>query len=93
MVQLFPDRYEGHFNLGQVYLRLGKPKEAAEAFAKAAELSPTGEAYLGWASALAEAGQAKEAAEVLRKGLTPERSPAYHLALAQALYASGARAE
>ncbi|MEN2982163.1 MAG: tetratricopeptide repeat protein [Thermus sp.] len=93
MVRVFPERYEGHFNLGQVYLRLGKPQEAAGAFAKAAELSPSEEAYLGWASALAQAGQAKEAAEALKKGLTPERSPAYRLALAQALYAAGARVE
>ncbi|MFN4071360.1 MAG: tetratricopeptide repeat protein, partial [Thermus caldifontis] len=54
MVRVFPDRYEGHFNLGQVQLRLGRPKEAAEAFAKAVELSPTEEAYLGWASALTQ---------------------------------------
>ncbi|WP_018111322.1 tetratricopeptide repeat protein [Thermus igniterrae] len=93
MVRVFPDRYEGHFNLGQVYLRLGKPQEAAEAFARAAELRPTEEAYLGLSTALLQAGQAKEAAEALKKGLTPERSLAYRLALAKALYASGARAE
>ncbi|MCH1927387.1 hypothetical protein L6232_21530, partial [Shewanella sp. C31] len=32
-------------------------------------------------------------AAALKRGWRPERSPAYHLALAQALYASGARAE
>ncbi|KHG65375.1 tetratricopeptide repeat protein [Thermus sp. 2.9] len=93
MTQVFPDRYEGYYNLGQVYLRLAKPKEAAEAFSKAVELNPTEEAYLGLASALSQAGQAQEAAQALKRGLTPERTPAYRLALAQALYAAQAWVE
>ncbi len=56
-------------------------------------IKPTEEAYLALAAALGQAGKAKEAAEALRKGLLPERSLAYRLALAQALYAAGSRAE
>ena len=91
MTRVFPDRYEGHFNLGQVYLRLGEAGKAAEAFAKAAAIAPREEAYLAWSGALLQEGKAREAAAVLERGLSPERSPAYRLALAQALYAAGER--
>ena len=87
MTRVFPDRYEGHFNLGQVYLRMGEAGKAAEAFAKAAAIAPREEAYLAWSGALLQEGKAREAAAVLERGLSPERSPAYRLALVQALYA------
>ncbi len=89
MTKVFPNRYEGYYNLGQVELRLGNLEGAIGAFQKAVELSPREEAYLALAGALAKGGRLGEAATVLQKGLTEERSPSYRLALAQALERSG----
>lgn len=73
LTRLFPDRYEGWYNLGVAYADLGRWKEASEAFRKALTIGEEQNlapdvlrpAYLGLASALRKLGSPDDAAAVL----------------------------
>lgn len=64
------DSHTLRFAIGQEYLRLDRPSEAASAFAKAVELSPGFSA--GWkfyGKALAQTGRTDEARQAYRQGI------------------------
>lgn len=98
LTKLFPERYEGWYNLAVVHTRMGDWQEAAKAFAQALavglklKLAPEDlkPAYLGLAAAYEALGNEKKAAEVLRQAakLLPEDLEVA-LRLARALVRSG----
>ncbi|WP_456446610.1 tetratricopeptide repeat protein [Oceanithermus sp.] len=77
VTRLFPDRFEGWYNLAVAYADLGRWKEASAAFKKALALGEEQNlvpevlrpAYLGLASSLRKLGSPEEAAAVLIEAL------------------------
>jgi len=74
-VSAAPGFYEAYYQIGMAYLTLGKPDEAQENFRKSLEVSNDkyGEAVIGLASFLIDAGDLAQSEKMTRHGL--ELSP------------------
>jgi Tfp pilus assembly protein PilF len=88
VIEISPDFYEAHYQLGVGYLRLNQQAEAESAFRKAIELSGDSyaEPYFGLASVLCHLKKFRECEAAARRGLEilPNAWDGhYHLALSQ----------
>jgi tetratricopeptide (TPR) repeat protein len=68
-VELVPDNPRAHNNLGLVYRGLGRLDDSAAAFQKSIDLEPTFIHYRNLGMVLAEAGQYRQAEQVLRRAV------------------------
>jgi superkiller protein 3 len=90
--ELGPGDHKRYIDLGQFYLRDGKPKEAEEAFKKAIELNPNKDSsYEGLGHFYNAQGKPKEAEEAFKKAieLNPNKDNSYYEGLGSCYNAQG----